>query len=479
MTVARSLGTGILVVLLIVSLVGANGVVAAERTVLSANFVKTTIDESGGYDVLQDAVVEAASEQVAGDGTSELPVSPTEIVESAVTPSYLETQTEANVDRVYGYLHGDRDELVIALDLEPVKENVVKTVENRIENMSLLELTDLVGSGDTAAAEVQGVSLDIGLIGTMAANQSSYQETRETFRERIRQAALNRIVNDTMESASNDELLALVIDDYDPNAYTEQEKEQMVEDREDEIRTAVEQQIEQERGDELDAAIEKQLAAYNEEIKSQLESSVQDSGGDVDPALVNATADLAKVGVDGLTTDMSYAEFSSQIETEKADLAEAIVAVTEDRLAEEIPDRIDLTEQMGADTRQQLQTVRQAVGIADILQFALPLLAILLIAGIYLLTKSIAVTAVGAGIGLFVSGLLGFGIASTLPPRLRAGLPADLPGAMASLVTTLIDRVFGLLQTQSLVLLVVGILALGLGVAIWYDLLPTDTTEAT
>lgn len=478
MTAARSLGTGVLVVLLIVSLIGANGVLAAEQTVLSAGFVKSTMDDSGGYEILQDAVVEAASDQVGGDQASDLPISPTEIVESAVTREYLKSQTEANIDRVYGYLHGDREELVVALDLEPLKANIVSAVENRVANMSLADLVSIVGSDDTSYAEVQGVTLDIGLIGSMAANESAYQSAREDFRDKVRAAALNRLVNETMASASNDELLALVIDDYDPNAYSEQEKDQMVEDREAEIRSAVEQQIEQERGDELDTLVDEQLAAYNEDIKAQLESSLRQQS-EMDPALLNATVALAKVGVDGLTTDMSYSQFSTEVEAAKADLAEAVADVVGQRLSEEVPDRVDLTEQMGPDTRQQLRQVRQAVGIADILQFALPILAILLVVGIYLVSSSIAVTAVGAGIGLFVSGLLGFGVASVLPPRIRAAMPADLPGAVADLVTTLIDRVFGLLQTQSLVLLVVGILALGLGIALWYDLLPTDTVEAS
>lgn len=122
--------------------------------------------------------------------------------------------------------------------------------------------------------------------------------------------------------------------------------------------------------------------------------------------------------------------------------------------------------------------MKQAVGIADVLVFALPVLAILLITAVYYLTASISITAIVSGSALAVSGLLGVGLASVLPPRIRGAMPADLPGGMASLLTGLVRRVFGLLQTQSIVLLVVGVIALGVGLALWYELIPTETTEA-
>jgi hypothetical protein len=112
------------------------------------------------------------------------------------------------------------------------------------------------------------------------------------------------------------------------------------------------------------------------------------------------------------------------------------------------------------------------------LVFVLPILAILLIAAVYYLTASISITAIMSGSALAVSGLLGVCLAILLPPRMQAAVPTDLPGGMASLVTGLIRRVFGLLQTQSVVLLVLGMIAIGIGLALWYELIPTETAES-
>lgn len=478
MTAARSVGIGVLVVLLTLSVVGANGIAAAQQTVLNGEFVKTTIDRTDGYDVLQAAVVDAASQQFEGEEQAEdLPIAPETIVKSAITENYLQSQTTANIDRFYGYLHGRRGELVLAVNLEPVKDNIVEAVEAEVTDMPLTELVSVVGAEESASVSAEGVTMDINLVATMAANRSSYRTARAEFREQVRSEVLDQIVTDTMESSTNDELLALVIEGYNPDAYTEAEKSTMVDERDSEIRAAIRQQVIDERNDELQAQIDQRLATTNAEIKDEIATSVERSAGDRDPALLNATSNLAAVGVDGLTTDMSYAEFATAVDDSKGELAAAVAGVVEDQLAGEVPDEVDLTADMDPQAMQLFASMKQAVGIADVLVFVLPLLAILLIAAIYYLTASIAVTAIGSGIALFVSGILGVGLAVVLPPRIRGAIPADLPAGMASLITGLVRRVFGLIQTQSIVLLVAGILALGIGLALWYGFIPTDTTE--
>lgn len=479
MTAARSLGIGVLVVLLTLTLVGANGIAAAQQTVFNGDFVKNTIDETDGYDALQEAVVEATAQQFEGEDQAEaLPISPETIVESALTEEYLRSQTTANIDRFYGYLHGRQSDLVLEIDLAPVKEDIVETVEAEVADMPLTELVAIVSEDESASVTAEGVTMDIELVATMAANRSSYRSTRAEFREQVRAEVLDQIVTDTMQSSTNDELLTLVNDDYDPDAYTEEEKATMVDEQETEIQAAIRQQVRNERRDELRAEIDQQLATYNTEIKDEIAESVEQSGGDRDPALLNATTNLAAVGVDGLTTDMDYSEFTAAVDESKSDLATAVAGVVEEQLAGDVPDQIDLTEDLDPQAMQLFASMKQAVGIADVLVFALPVLAILLITAVYYLTASISITAIVSGSALAVSGLLGVGLASVLPPRIRGAMPADLPGGMASLLTGLVRRVFGLLQTQSIVLLVVGVIALGVGLALWYELIPTETTEA-
>jgi len=109
----------------------ANAVVAAERTVLSGEFVKAGLAETGAYGTAREAVIEQAtagpettmdgggSAGEAEDGGGGPPAvfgnAATRIVDEVVTEAYVQREVERNVDRSYAYLHGDREELVLAV----------------------------------------------------------------------------------------------------------------------------------------------------------------------------------------------------------------------------------------------------------------------------------------------------------------------------------------------------------------------------
>ena len=66
--------------------------------------------------------------------------------------NHLQSQTTANIDRFYGYLHGRRGELVLAVDLEPVNETIVEAVEAEVADMPLTELVSVVGEAESASS---------------------------------------------------------------------------------------------------------------------------------------------------------------------------------------------------------------------------------------------------------------------------------------------------------------------------------------
>ena len=102
-------------VLLAVTVLTGNVLVLADRTVLDARFAKTTVEETG--------VHERLAEDLRGNvGGGEAPV------EGILTDQYVEEQIDANVDRLYGYLHGDRDQLRLYFELEPIKAEMAREV---------------------------------------------------------------------------------------------------------------------------------------------------------------------------------------------------------------------------------------------------------------------------------------------------------------------------------------------------------------
>lgn len=465
MSILRTGGVVVIVILLSMTLVGANLVTVADRTVLSGSFVKTTLAEENAYETAQDLVVEQATEQLGDNET--VPVDIEGMITELISRGYLQNQTERNIDRVYGYLHGNRDEFLVAFNLTPIKDRLPELIAAEIENRSLAELAELADGGANQSVSVGNFSLSVRTVGEMADNQSQYQEARTSLREEIKAEVLDELVQESFESLSNDQLLALVIEDYDPRNYTESEKASLVEERESEIREELRSRIEQERGDEIDRRINARLQEQNELVKEEVESVFSDS--ELPEELESGVISLVSVGVDGLTTNMSYATYAAEFETAKAELANGVAALAEERVDEEVPDRLVLSDELSADDREQLSQARQAVGFIDILSFLLPLIALGLIGLIWLVTRSPVVTAIGAGIGLVLGAVPGLAISLVIPSRLKSVVAdVDVPTEISELLLGFVDQLINTLLTQSVAMTILGIIAIGIAIVFYW-----------
>jgi TM2 domain-containing membrane protein YozV len=159
---------------------------------------------------------------------------------------------------------------------------------------------------------------------------------------------------------------------YDPQEYSEAEKEQMVDDREAEIRSAIRERIIEEDEGQIDEEVETALTEYRDEARSELEETMRAQTGELDPAVTDAVVNVSLVALDGLITDMSYDEYRSELDAAKDNLADAVATMAENQLDEEVPDQLDITDEMGPDTRHQFETARDTVQLADLLSLALP-----------------------------------------------------------------------------------------------------------
>lgn len=450
----------LLVALLAVDILAANALVAADRTVLNAGFVTTTLEEENAYEQAEPIVLDQfPTDELGGDNESPpLPVDPQVIAAEAIDAAYLQSQIEPNIERLYDYLHGRTDELELFVDLEPVKSSIADAVEAELTEAEPVELLETVaGEGQDLTVEAGGFTVDFVRVAEMSEDESVFRDERAELRDSIRERVLDQAVDEAFAQASNDELLALVIDDYDPDAYTEAEKEQMVTDQESEIRTAIRDRIESERGEQIDAEVEQRLAENRETIRSNVTATVNESLADVDPAVAEPVTDLALVAVDGYVADISHDEFSSEFDAAVDDLAAGIATVIEEELDEQAPDRIDLTEELDPSAEQQLEEARRAVGLVDLLTKVLPVVGLVLVGLVYLVSRSVSTTAMGVGVGLAIGGLPTLVGASQIQPRLQSMLGGDLPAGFEALLLGIAGQVTDAIFLQSAVVVGLGV----------------------
>lgn len=447
------------VVLLLVATIGAgNAVVASHRTVLDPGFVKSSLDDENAYDT---AIEVAATEGplAATDSTDESqPAVIRNATERIATPEYLKNQTEPNVNRVYAYFHGSSDNLTVVIQTEPLVDRTDDAVEATVANATVRELVTAFGVPLPSVGPVNQ-SLLLGLTD----GPESYRDSREQLRSSVRDRLVTSLVNQSFQQSSNDELLSLVIDDYDPDEYTDEEKTQLVNDRESEIRTAIRDRIERERGDEIDQEVATQLNDTRTTLKDDLAAPETGLGEDVDAAASNLTV----VFVDGLLApNYTYDSFRTDLDTRKAELGGALGDAVQSRLDEQLDDEIRPFSDANLEDQQAVQRARQAVQILDGLGVALPAFAVLLLVVLRLLANTWATTALWSGVATAVGGAPLF-VATLFQDRLAETIRTGSESAAAAdLAVALVAGLLDVVATQSLILIVVGTLVASVGMLV-------------
>ncbi|MEF8780819.1 MAG: hypothetical protein V5A46_09105 [Haloferacaceae archaeon] len=398
---ARNLGrilvVGLLGFFLLVSLVAANAVVGVERTALDGEFVEESLEEEGAYEVAleemeSELATDAAGEPEGGDAAA-VESSPDELLAASVTEEYLQEQTERNIDRLYAYLHGEREDLYVAVDVEPLKGEVASEIAS-----------DVVESMDVSEFDPRFAG--------MTESQSQFQAAREEFEAEQKQ----RIQEETDRELSDRE---------------------------------------------LEAAYDQARGEIRAEAITRIEEEV--AAGEYPGPVADAAVELGTVYVDGLVQpDATYEEFLGDVEDAEANLIAAAETAAERQLDEEIPDTVELTDELTAEDREQLETVREGVSLLDNLAIALPILAVVLalLVGRATATRSGGLFVVGSTSAL--AGGVGVGGLTLLQGTVEVEFDSiaaqeGLSPGLADLLLGLFDRVVGVFIGQSWVLLGLGL----------------------
>jgi len=473
MGVIKSFLAFVVVVVLTVSLVAGNAVVAVDRTAANEEFVTSTLEEEGAYGTIQSVAGEEAADQVNGTDIP-VPLDTRKVVNDTLTRAYLRNQTEANVNRTFRYLENDTDELNVSVNLAPLKENIAAAVEDRIREQSVGELIDIIAESEDLSTEIADVPIDLRIVANMSEDAESYEEARQSFRDDIRSAVVERLANESYEeSVDNEEydpLLELVIEDYDPDEYTEEEKADLVEEREGEIKTELEAQVEEERGDEIDQQVDERLAESNEQVSESVAETVESSleGGEYEPVAAPAT-EMLVVGVEGLTAEnKSYEEFDSELSAAKDDLAANVSTVAKTRLDEQVDDRFNLLEneelsdREQADIRQTAADVKDGYGTFELVALLLPVLSLGLIGLLFLITRSVSTTALLSGVPMALVGGVTYGVATVAPAQIESQVESELssgqvPDWAIDLLLGIVEQVLGVVASQSALVALLGV----------------------
>lgn len=458
MSLVRSAGTVVLALLLVTTLVTVNGVAAAHLTVLDPEFVTDSIEEEGDYEMVESAMLDATGADAAtgddGPTTAAGPVNTSAILEDALSEEFVRSQTEANVDRAYAYLHGDAETLNLSVSTAPLRANVSAAVEAQLRNASVVELVER--SDASLSGPVNATVLE-----RMTANESGYEAVKSDLHGQVRERVLDAAVNSTFDEASDDELIRAVGED--PDRYSEAQKERFVREHESEIKSALRERIQDERGDEIDRKVEEQLATIREDATVNATAADTETG--------EAVADVQNTVAHGLTTDASYESFSENLSAAKADLTTAAADRADERLADEMPARIDLTENAGPGATGSFEQARTAVQWLDRLAFVLPVVALGLVGLLYYVRRSVTATASATGWSMLVAGVPTAVGVEYARSRLGSLLPASGEGGPGpDLLLGIADRTMGTAGDVALVLVVGGVLLVAGSLAVRYGL---------
>ncbi|WP_181686919.1 hypothetical protein [Halorhabdus salina] len=404
MSLGRRIGLGLAGVVLIVALVGSNAFITAGQTALSADYVTETLEDEDAYAEATDVLEEQISNEIGAvdfNAGGSLPaqidasgVEPEQLVDDALTESYVRTQTNQNIEAIYAFLHGETDALLLEVDLVPVKSNFAEAVT---EGMIAVDAPALA---DVAADQVDGAGgqIDATTVEGLLESESSFQQTRAEFQASLPDGA--------------------------------------------------------------------DLNTVNEQLKSDLETATRQEIGGYDQGITDAAVDFEFATVDALTGDLTYQKYSQKVESLKKDIAERAQVIVQDRLDQELPNTLSLTENMDADARDRLDTAAGGVQLVDLLTLVLPGLALLLIGVLAVVTRSPWTVGRTAGASSLIAGITGFLPALLARDPLTSAIRDAIGGPdgqrFADVAVALVDGIFAQLRTQSLLLLVVGIVLLAL-----------------
>ena len=402
----RTVAIAVLLFLLVLSVGTANLAVGLDRTALNEEFVADTLAEEDAYAVLlEEAQSQIESESAATTGAGP---SPGELLPKVVTESYLRNQTEANLDRTYAYLEGEREDLYLAINTTPLKDDLAAELASQL--MDEFTLADVEPD-----------------LARMTESESEFQAVREEFRaEQLAQI---------QEGTSVELTQAQLEDAYD--------------DRRDQIR------------EEAVAEFERQVATSDQ--PEALQSAIVDLGTVHLEALVAADPSYEQFTTD---VEAARADLESAVEAVARDQIDEELPdtmVLSEQLTQENRQQLERL-------RSLVSVLSLLVFFLPLLALGAALLVVRLSStrstGLLFVGSAIAVVGLVEALGFAGVGGRAETEISAIATR------GDMSAGLADLLAAILTRTISVFVTQSWVIVGIGVLLLVVGIAIRRGLLP-------
>ena len=221
--------------------------------------------------------------------------------------------------------------------------------------------------------------------------------------------------------------------------------------------------------EELEAALDDRMDEIREGMYAELDDRLDGQFTGAEAGLEAPVRDLQSARIDALTGELTYEEYTTEVETATDDLGDAFVTMFEAELEagldEEMPETIELTDELSQEEQEMLETARTVVSVSGPIAYGLFVFALVL-AGLiaWLAPPKIAAIEVGALSALV--GIIGIIGAVVAADQLRAVLSGEGSAGMEAFMFEFVVGIFEALQWQSVGLLVVGIGLLAVGIAL-------------
>jgi hypothetical protein len=442
----------VLAVFVMSATVSAVSVFTLQQTVLSAGFVTDAAEEAGAYETIEAELVNETTEEIQATETEEIPTTAIDaeaIADEAITEPYIRTQSEQVITAGAAYLNGDREELVLPVNTEPLIESASAAVGTAVRNVDLTALVEDLGAEQIGAVAGTDVPIDGDALARMRDGPQEYGAVGKQFQAELRGTAVDRII----EARSSVELLALIgVDPPDG----QQDRERLVEQKEDQIRTAVVEQPE------FESEFDQQLETVREETANMIESETRRVTAEYEATIAEPAVELQLAVLDGLVTDQSYERFTERVEGARAAIADEAERIARTEITAALDTERDLADELSAEDRDQVDELANFVQLSELAGVGL-LGAIGLAGGLaYGISRSIATTASTVGGGLASGGAIAT-IVATQDQRAIGQIEMEFAGETGARAETVEAFAIAIVEGVSGQLSAYGLPAVALG----------------
>lgn len=441
------------------ALAGANVAVATDRTVLNSEFVTDEFEEQGVYANITETVEDQVGSEFEGGeirpeedlppGITADPIDPQQVTTDAITREYVRTEFNKNIERFYAFLHGESDRVNASVNLTPIKDTLQQEVEGMNIQVDAAEAFAESGAVDGNQAPVSGED-----VAALEESEQSFDQTRTKI-----------WVDIVFEQTSDEDLLLLIGEN--PNDYPD--NEQGVRENEEEIRNTLRSELGS--YDDLPDEAKQQIDQLNQELKDQSAQQLEQQDG-LNDNLTQGLQEMQFTVIDGLTGDITYDEYTEQLSSAESDVATEIERMIQDRIDEDVPNQLQPEEEITRQSNPELDTASTQVQRVGLIKWVLVLLSAVLIGLIALVTRSFGWTSATSGVAMSLVGVVGVVIdfvfreaaIQFLEGQLQQDVEEEFVQELLQSFLGVLESAIGTYGTQSLILLVLGIVLIGLAI---------------